>query len=450
MHAPSGAAARAVAAACLLGGCGMPALAEPVLAGAASAPAVQGELRLRAESRAARDAGPLASANRLASGVAPDTPDALIGAAELRSVWRGAVLDVPALRRLSFLADAQVSADRPQEGATRAQARFDQAFAAGDFGAWQASAGKKVVAWDVGFGFRPNDVVQQEQRRSLVPTAPEGRPLLEVEHFGIDSAVTLVWVNPQRAGVVSSVGGPVQRGALEPALALRAFHREGSADGFLFFRWGEHTHAGAGAALAWVVDDALELHASARLQQRHDGWAVDASAGNAAVAANPWQQTTLGRANQALIGASWTGAAQQSVLVEAWRDGNALTDAQWRDWRARNAALAAFGAQRGLPPQAISAAAGNLAWQATPFHSANLRRDNVLARLSWQPQRWTLSLDALVTPADGGRVLTAAAQWQGEGVRLNAAWRSFGGPADSLIAQLPQPRIVVLAAAWPF
>lgn len=419
---------------------------------AAPADAVQGEPRLRAQARAAHDAGPLAQANRLASGIAPPTPDDLISEAELRSVWRGARLDVPLLQPLSFIGDALLSADRSQGGPTRASARFNQAHLAGDFGAWQASAGKKIVAWDVGFGFRPNDMVQQEQRRSLVTTQPEGRPLLEAERFGADSAASLVWVNPHHAHAVSSTGtgAPVHRGASESALAMRVFQRAAGADAFGFFRWGEHTHASAGAALAWVVDDALEVHASARLLQRHDGWAFDPAAGNAVVATNPWQQTTLGRARQVLVGASWTGAWQQSVLVEAWHDGGALSDATWRTWSTRNAALVAFGGQAGLPPQAAFAAAGNLAWQATPFNYANLRRDNVLVRLSWQPQRWTGSLDALLTPSDGGRVLTAAVQWQGEGVRLNAAWRSFGGPADSLMAQLPQRRIVVLAAAWPF
>mgnify|MGYP000585430599 CR=1 FL=1 len=41
------------------------------------------------------------------------------------------------------------------------------------------AAGRKVVSWDVGFGFRPNDLVQQEARRaSLLPSALQGRPLL--------------------------------------------------------------------------------------------------------------------------------------------------------------------------------------------------------------------------------------------------------------------------------
>ena len=98
----------------------------------------------------------------------------------------------------------------------------------------------------------------------------------------------------------------------------------------------------------------------------------------------------------------------------------------------------------------INAAAGNLAWQASPFAANSLRRNNVFARLAWQEQRWLLSLDALVTPSDSGRIVTAAVQWQGEWLRLNAAWRIYGGPADALFSQLPLRQVGLLAASWPF
>jgi len=74
----------------------------------------------------------------------------------------------------------------------------------------------------------------------------------------------------------------------------------------------------------------------------------------------------------------------------------------------------------------------------------------VFVRLAWQPDHWLLSLDALVTPADRGRTVTLGVQWQGDRVRLNAAWRAYGGPNDALLAQLPQRRVGLLAATWSF
>jgi hypothetical protein len=387
-----------------------------------------GELRLRWDDRGANARGPLAEANALAPGIAPVPRGALVGEAELRGTWK------------PFSASLLLAAERAEGGATRWDARLNELVASGDFGAWQASAGKKIVGWDVGFGFRPNDVVQQEARRTLLSLTQEGRPLLQLEHFDAETASSLVWVNPQHA----DDGTDEQRFARESALAGRWYSRVGSADVHLFARAGHHTGASAGAALAWVAGDSLELHGSVRLLQRHDGWRLDPAAGAAPALANPWQVQTLGRTSQWLIGAHWTGAAQQSVMVEWWHDGTALSDAGWDAWATRGASLAAMTAG---PPRGIG---GNLAWQASPFAAANLRRENLFVRLAWQPGPWTLSLDALITPADRGRVVTAGVQWQGDRVRLNAAWRTFGGPADAVAAQLPQRHSGVVAASWAF
>jgi hypothetical protein len=226
--------------------------------------------------------------------------------------------------------------------------------------------------------------------------------------------------------------------------------RAGAADWHRVGRIGQHTGASAGAALAWVASDALELHTSLRVLQRHDGWRIDSLAADVPVMSNRWQVKTLGGASQWLVGASWTGAARQSVIVEWWHDGSALPDAAWDAWTARNASLAARAAQASVPASLVRGIAGNLAWQASPFGTSTLRRDNLFVRLGWQPEHGSFTLDALVTPADRGRVVTAGLQWQGDRVRVNAAWRIYGGPANSLFAQLPQKQSGVLAASWAF
>lgn len=402
-----------------------------------------GELRLQGEATSLNDAGALAAANALVPGIAPIAGSGLRVEAELRGAWHP-----PATRPWlsSLAADVLLAAERREGQPTDNASRINELHAASDFGAWQLGVGKKIVGWDVGYGFRPNDVVQQERRRTLLPQTPEGRPLLQVEHFGAEQAATLVWVNPNHAGDPDDD----QRGASENALAARWYARQGAADWHLFARWGEHTQGSVGAALAFVATDELELHASARALQRHDGWRIDPQVGDAPVAANPWTQATLGRTSQWLLGASWTGQQQQSLLVEYWYDGTTLSDDQWDRWLARNQGLARFGALPGLPASLTRATAGNLAWQATPLDTPNLRRDNLFVRVAWQPDHWLLSADALITPADGGRIVTLGVQWQGDRLRLNAVLRTYGGPANSLFAQLPQRRVGVLAAAWAF
>lgn len=304
-------------------------------------------------------------------------------------------------------------------------------------GAWEWSAGRRVVGWDVGQGWRPNDLVQQENRRALVNTPPTGRGVLMAQHFGAESAWALAVVNP---------GGSEQdRLADEPALAARAYWQQGALDMHAFARQGARTGASVGTALAWVADDALELHTSLRWLQDADTRAL-APGASGMVATNPWRDARTGAATQALVGGTWTYGAW-STLLEAWWDGTALSDPQWDAWNARNVELQRLAA-RGA---AASAVAGNLAWQLDPLSArANLRRHSVLLRQSWQEGAWSAALEWLYTSADRGSVATASLQWQGDRVRLEAGLRSSAGPQDAVLVQTPSARSAYAVVAWAY
>ncbi|MBK7616429.1 MAG: hypothetical protein IPJ08_18875 [Burkholderiales bacterium] len=393
------------------------------------------ELRLHWDARSTNATGPIAAANQLSPGTAAPTPSALVSEAELRHTAHARL----AGQAWSLGTGLLAWGEQPEGRAATARARVNELHLGTELGSLSLSAGKKVIGWDVAYGFRPNDTVQQEARRTLLASNPEGRGLLQLEHFGADTATALVWVNPQRLNDPTDA----TRGAGESALALHTYRRSGAVDWHGFARAGRHTGASLGAAVAWVAGDETELHASWRAMLRHDGWQSPLGASPAPVAINPWQQQTLGATQQWLLGLIWTGTLQQSLIVEAWHDGTAPSDAQWRTWHRRNAGLLAS-------PAPAAARAGNLAWQTSPFNGQSLRRDNLFVRAAWQPGEWTLSLDALVTPIDGGHAFTAAVQWQGNRVRLNAAWRIYGGPADALMTQLPQKHSGVVAATVAF
>jgi len=277
------------------------------------------------------------------------------------------------------------------------QARVLELNASADLGPWQLAAGRKVVSWDVGWAWRPNDVVQQEQRRQLGPVSLAGRPLLMAERFEGDSATSAVWVNPNRQGDAAA------RGADESALALRHYRREGALDLHLHARWGERTRGSLGLAAAWVGDASLELHGSVRRLSHHDLMGTDADGGAATLA---------------LAGLTWTGSQQQTLILEAWWDGTA--------------------------PPAHS--------PLTPF-SQGQRRRNVYGRSTWQPDAapaWTLSLDMLYHPEDRGWQAGTGAVWQADRLSVEAALRWSDGPADSAAARLPVRRSGVLALRWPF
>jgi len=320
----------------------------------------------------------------------------------------------------------------------RSKAWVNELYAATDIGGWQFSAGKRIVAWDVGYGFRPNDVVQQETRRPLLTNTAKGRPLLMAEYFDASTAWSFVAVNPTKPRA--------QRGAEEPAFAARVYQRDGSVDWHGFARYGAHTRGSIGAAAAWVASDALELHASLRYLNAADSTAVDPAASGLA-RSNPWSDATVRRATQLLVGGTWTNAEQVSILAEAWWDGTALSGAQWNGWSQRNRQLAALVGS----PAPASAVAGNLAWQANAFGaSSNLRRTNLFMRVSWTLEKWQPAFDLLYTPADAGRTVTASLGWQGDRVRVDAGLRLYGGPSDSVFAQLPTRRIAYIAGTWSF
>ncbi len=174
-------------------------------------------------------------------------------------------------------------------GATSSNAWVNELYVSHDAGAWQFSVGKKIVAWDVGYGFRPNDVVEQELRRTLVYSTPQGRPLLIAEHFNAETAWSWVWVNPTASIDVLGAG--------ERALAARVYRRDGAVDWHGFARVGVHSGASVGAAAAWVASEALELHGSLRVGRN---------------------------LKQLLAGGTWTHQSQVSLLAEAWRDSTAL------------------------------------------------------------------------------------------------------------------------------
>jgi len=398
-----------------------------------------GQLRGTWAGRQVAGSGPLAQANALVPGMAAVQPSAATVQAELRSAAR--------LGGVAVNTSITLQHQHPEGGPGQSDAWVNEAALSGSLGGgggaasgWSWSAGKKVVSWDVGYAFRPNDVVQQETRRTLSPATLVGRPLLMVEHFSADTAWSLVWVNPTRAHSAT--------GADEPALAARVYWHDGAVDWHGFARHGTRTGASVGAAASWVASDALELHASLRHYPRHDALLPGAAAaGTALVQANPWQAGLGGAGQQALVGGTWTNENQVSLLLEAWHDGTAPSASQWRQWTARNHALPAW-ATAGAPASAV---AGNLAWQASAFNvSPSLHRNNLFARLSWTHEAWQPALDVLVHPADHGRMFTASLTWQGDRVKLEGGLRTHSGPATAVLRQLPVQQQGYVTASWAF
>lgn len=349
-----------------------------------------GEWRLAREWAFSNPDSPYAQAHARWPERYPLTPNRWSSLLQIKGDARQALGGAGGSSALTAHGDAQGTLQHDDaQAATLQGGRVNELYLGGELGGWQLSGGRRIVAWDVGYAFRPNDVVQRELRRPLMPVTPQGRSLLQLEHFGADRATSLVAVEPQR-------------GLDETQLAARQFLRFGALDAYLHADGRRGGPTSLGSAFAWVVGDELELHGSARVLP-HPG--ALAAAGSTAAGA--------GR-HQTLLGASWTGSADRllsevTLLGEAWYDGTPATAAQ-----RRNVYLRA----------------------STQWDSGGG---------TWEP-----ALDLLVQPGDWGRTLGAGLRWRGARWRFEAAWRHYTGPAASLTAQSPQRHSGAAWATLPF
>ncbi|MRV76090.1 hypothetical protein GJ700_30695 [Duganella sp. FT92W] len=235
-----------------------------------------------------------------------------------------------------------------------------------------ATAGKKVMSWDVGYAFRPLDVVQQEDRRALNPVTLEGVPMLAWEAFDESRAVTIVWTNPGH--------GKREQPKGDGALAVRLYRQQGSTDQYAVLRVSARNGVEGGVSFSHVASDALEWHGSVLLQQRHDEWIVSRTA------PPRWQRVDGG--GKALAGLTWTTESKFSVLGEAWVDRTAARGRQ------RNVLLRA------------SQTEGDL---------------EVAADVLWQPGQGAYR---------GSRVASVGTTWKASPWLLSASLRHFSGAAS--------------------
>ncbi|WP_409864229.1 hypothetical protein [Roseateles sp.] len=384
--------------------------------------------------------GPLAQAARLAPALlqaaGPARSDSRQQAHEL--TLRHERSDLPGQSQLLIAATGRLTrqyGDRARGEGWQARAQLQEAALSASHENWSWTAGRKVLSWDVGWGFRPNDMVQQERRRGLLPSTLRGQALLMLEHFDADQAWSLVAVNPQRLGEAVSAAEPAQALDREAALALRWYRRHGSQDVYAYARLGRGERASLGLATQTVMGNSLSLYASLRWRQRHAAWE--------SVLGEPaglrWQPAWQHDAVQTLLGAQWTpeGSAH-SWILEAWHDGMASSDADWQRWQGMLDTLS--GAPGAQPPQRRAQMALQ---QLAPLQrgSGSLQRRNLLLRWSWQTgelREWQLSADLLHHPADGGHSLGLGLQWQGQRWQLGGAWRRLAGGPAALLANMPQ------------
>ncbi len=306
------------------------------------------------------------------------------------------------------------------------------------------SIGKKVMSWGVGFGFRPLDVLQKENRRRLDNEALEGLPLLAWEKFSATTASSLVLANPHREKEEKSKD--------DVSLTLKIYQLQAAMDLHGLLRLSERHDWEAGAGISHVIGTQFAWHTSLLYQRRYQRW-LNPLAGASSfplAAADPLQQINFEHGLKAIGGTSWTHASGWSVLSEVWYDDQAYSRDQWRDLTALTAKQRRF--LDDIPNDAIpnEAIFSNIAASSRYFQTRNLLRWNTFLRLSYAGEDFDPSLDILYTPEDKGHVVTFKVNYEGEKHQLSAALRRFGGPEDAAYQLLPKKWIFWIGWEWAF
>ena len=296
--------------------------------------------------------------------------------------------------------------------------------------------GRKIMSWDVGFGFRPLDVLQRDDRRALFASTYEGVPVIAWERFNESSAWTVAYANPG-----AGTGGSPRD---DESLAARYYHHVENIDFYVIGRVSKRLGLEAGMAATFVAKDSLELHGSVRYQRRLDRALNRDAEGQTALPGDaPFMLVTSHDRFTALAGATWTNANGLSVLGEWWYDPAAYSVSEWRNLFGLARRYEGLLQSAGAPPENIGAA---LAAGTQYLERPNLLRQNLLLRISHQRETFQRSLDVLWTPEDGGIVATLSLAYGWNRQHVSAGLRAFGGASDAAYRALPED--TVLFCAW--
>jgi len=287
----------------------------------------------------------------------------------------------------------------------------------------EGSFGKKVVSWGTGYGFRPLDVIQRESRQALRTFNLEGVPMVLLEYFTKESALSTVISNRLRFGGITPRKGKYE-------MAVKYSTLLGNSDLHLLLYQQQGNGLSAGIAASTVVGEQLELHGSARYLSVYHKALHKLSGQPVRLLSNAqvFSQQRQYNGVQALLGGSWTWENGFSLMLEAWHDDTAYSRQQWLEllrinrFQQKQLAL-------GAPPQAVY---NNTYANSLIYSKQNILKDTVFMRLSYDGDKLDPELSLLHTPLDGGVVLTVSANYAwSQNVSLFGSVRLLSGRKNS-------------------
>ncbi|MDR3214365.1 MAG: hypothetical protein LBT71_10690 [Azoarcus sp.] len=287
--------------------------------------------------------------------------------------------------------------------------------------------GKKVISWGVGHAFRPLDVIQHENRRAINTSALIGVPLISVEKITPSDALTVVWANP----FVDH-----DRNKNE-SVAFRYYLFSDNYDFHFVGQYSRKNKTETGLGATRIANENISLFGSILYAQRYSNIKNSLIlTDNIYSEVDPMEIREYTDAVRANIGLQWTGNSGFGILLEAYYDGEAYSQSDWR----RLDRLTKEQVASGLVSREVMA--GNVAWSSAAFYQDNLVRENYFMRLSYDNANgFKSSFDLLLAPKDGGVIATIELMYEKNTQRYRLGIRHYGGKADSVFYNIPESNV---------
>ncbi len=297
------------------------------------------------------------------------------------------------------------------------------------------SLGRKIISWGVGFGFRPLDVLQQENRRALNSTTLRGINLISWDKFFETAAINVIWSNPGRGQCHKT-----ECAHRDESFAIKYYDTILDADVHAVARYSNRAGIQLGLGISSVSGEDLEWHGSFLWQQyfsKSINQLTLPEAHQQLSTKNPFRQQNFHHAIKLLAGTSWTHSSGWGLLGEVWYDGSAYTRTDWQQINTLTSGQRQLLSSNTVPAQAILA---NIAYNQQVFQQNNLQRWNTLLRISRQDNSLEPAIEWLYTPEDRGWVTTLRLDYKLNKQLLQIGMRFFGGVKTAAYSLLPLNR----------
>ncbi|MDH5728067.1 MAG: hypothetical protein OEZ58_03695, partial [Gammaproteobacteria bacterium] len=304
-----------------------------------------------------------------------------------------------------------------------------------DFGVanFDFSIGKKVMAWGVGYGFRPLDVIQQEARLQIRNSPLAGRKLINMDYYFPQSSLSFIAFNKSELKDSSQTLNP-------DLMHVRFFSTILGSDFYSYIQSERDQLDSLGFGLSSTVSHSLEVHFAATHLFRYSKQLRKASA-ELLSAYDPFNEQFFSHGEQILLGFNWTHQNNIGFIFELWHNAQGYTKKEWHHLRQLTQQQQHL-LELGAPSDAVY---GHIRWNSRFYQRFPMLQNNAMLRLSYEPEDWLFEFLIIRSLQDAGTLLQISLNYQiNQYLKLYAMHRQWSGANYSSFKQAPM-RASILA-----